>query len=188
MRWGNTARSFVGPAKRRAFALALLVSTSAIGQAQGRPQTREGFWIGFGFGYGSLGCEDCDDRTGSAAGFLRMGGTLNKRWLIGGEIEAWSKEENGVTLSYTNVAPVVLFYPSATNGFFLKGGLGIATVELEFSGVSGDESGAGLLLGLGYDGRVGKNFSLTPYLNISAGNFDGGNANMFQFGLSFTWH
>jgi len=183
-----TVGSFVGLAKRAVVALALVVSANAFAQAQGHPQTREGFWIGFGFGYGSLGCEDCDDRSNSIAAFLRMGGTLNKQWLLGGEIEAWSKEENGVTLSYTNVAPVVLFYPSPTGGFFLKGGLGVATVELDFGGVSGDESGAGILLGFGYDGRVARSFSLTPYFNMSAGNFDGGNANMFQFGLSFTFH
>lgn len=175
-------------AKRVIGMLALLLSVSAVGQGQGHAQTRQGFWIGFGFGYGSLGCEDCDDRFGSAAGFLRMGGTLSNRWLIGGEIEAWSKEEGNTTLTYTNVGPVVLFYPSATGGFFLKGGVAIATVELEVGALSGDESGAGITLGLGYDGRVGKNFSLTPYFNLSSGSFDGANANMFQFGLSFTWH
>lgn len=169
-------------------ALALLVSATVLVEAQERPQTREGFWIGFGFGYGSLGCEDCEERSGSAAGFLRMGGTLNRRWLIGGEIEAWSKNEAGATLSYTNVGPVVLFYPSATNGFFLKGGVSLATLELEAGGFSGEETGAGLTLGLGYDGRVARSFSLTPYFNMSTGSFDGGTANMFQFGLSFTWH
>lgn len=55
-------------------ALALvLVSTAS---AQGRPQTREGFWIGFGLGYGSLGfdCSGCGTDRGSGERLPQVGG------------------------------------------------------------------------------------------------------------------
>lgn len=44
------------------------------------------------------------------------------------------------------------------------------------------------IMGIGYDIRVGKNFSLTPFLNGVGGSFNGNGANFNQIGLSLTWH
>ena len=65
----------------------LLASSSAWA---GHPQDRQGFWIGFGGGYGSAeasaDCEGCSgDREGSFTGFIKLGGTLNDRVLLGVE-------------------------------------------------------------------------------------------------------
>ena len=156
----------------------------------GRSHTREGFWIGFGLGAGSLGCDECDgERETAFSGNLKMGGTVNSRVLIGGETNGWYKSQSGITTTYGNLSAVVYFYPSETNGFYLKGGLGLASLAIDVAGYgSADETGGGAVLGLGYDARVGQNFSLTPYLNFMGGSFDGGNANVVQFGLGFTWH
>ena len=168
-------------------ALPLLASLSAPAMAQGNPQTRQGFWINFGFGAGSMSCDDCDDRTTGVNFQLRLGGTLSQRLLIGGEVNGWTKTENDATLTATNIGPVLLFYPSAQGGFFLKGGLGLATVELELGALTIEEEGIGLTLGLGYDARVGRNFALTPYVDILTSNYDGGSLNQVAFGLGFTW-
>ncbi|NOT06667.1 MAG: hypothetical protein HOP28_00520 [Gemmatimonadales bacterium] len=170
-------------------AAAVFASTTAQAQSESRPQTRNGFWIGFGLGYGSLGCEDCDDRAGAGSAYFKLGGTVSQRLLIGGEFNGWTKKESGVTLSYSHASGVVYFYPSARGGLYLKGGAGIATIRLD-AGPFGDGSttGAGIILGIGYDARVGRNFSLTPYFNMMGGSFDGGSANMAQFGLGFSWH
>jgi hypothetical protein len=80
-----------------------------------------------------------------------------------------------------------MFYPSAQGGFFLKGGLGLSTIEVEFGGFSVEESGVGLTLGLGYDARVARGFALTPYFDILASSFDGVGFNQVAFGLAFTW-
>lgn len=154
-----------------------------------RPQTRRGFWIGLGAGYGSLGCEDCSDRSGSVSGYFKLGGTLNQRVLIGGEVNGWTKKESGITFSYTHVSGVVYFYPSARGGFHLKGGAGLASIDIDAGPFgTGNETGAGVILGAGYDARVGRNFSLTPYINFMGGTFDNGSANLIQFGLGATWH
>jgi hypothetical protein len=50
------------------------------------------------------------------------------------------------------------------------------------------EDGTSALFGLGYDWRVGTNFSVTPFLNGVAGSFDGEGANFNQLGISLTWH
>lgn len=168
-------------------ALALLASLSFPAIAQSNPQTRQGFWISFGFGAGSLGCEDCDDRLNGVNFNLRAGGTLSQRLLIGGEVNGWTKTQDDATLTVTNVGPVLLFYPSAQGGFFLKGGLGLATTELELGSLTIEEEGVGLTLGLGYDARVGRKFALTPYFDILASSYDGGSFNTVAFGLAFTW-
>jgi hypothetical protein len=158
--------------------------------SSGQPHAREGFWIGVGLGAGSLGCEVCEgERETSWSGNLKLGGTINRRFLLGVETNGWYKSESGVTLTYGNMSAVGYFYPSETSGFYLKGGLGIATLGVEVDEFGSDsETGGGAVVGLGYDARVGRMFSLTPYLNFMAGSFDGGTANVVQFGVGLTWH
>lgn len=166
-----------------------LVTLSLPAAAQGNPQTREGFWVSFGFGAGSLGCDDCDDsdRVNGVNFQIRAGGTLSQRLLIGGEINGWTKSEDNATLTFSNVGPVLVFYPSATGGLFVKGALGLANVEFDLGGFSVEDNGVGLTLGLGYDARVGRNFALTPYFDIVTSSFDGASFNQVAFGLAFTW-
>jgi len=156
----------------------------------GKPQTREGFWIGFGLGAGSLGCDECSgERETAFSGNFKLGGTINPHLLLGGETNGWYKSETGVTIQYGNVSAVAYYYPSVTSGFYLKGGVGLASLSLDIDSFGSDsETGSGAVLGLGYDARVGRNFSLTPYVNFMAGSFDGGSANVVQYGLGFTWH
>ncbi|HEX6314775.1 MAG TPA: outer membrane beta-barrel protein [Gemmatimonadaceae bacterium] len=169
-------------------ALALATTLSVPAAAQGNPQTRQGFFISFGFGAGSLGCDDCDDdRLNGVNFYLRMGGTLSQRLLIGGVVNGWSKTENDATLTVSNVGPVIVFYPSAQGGFFLKGGLGLSNTSLDLGAFEIEEEGVGLTIGIGYDARVGRNFALTPYLDILTSSYDGGSFNQVAFGLGFTW-
>jgi hypothetical protein len=176
-----------------ALALALTASSSLPLAAQGNPQTRQGFFISFGFGAGSLGfdCDNCDeddDERANGVNFnFRAGGTLSQRLLIGGEINGWTKSEDDVTVTVMNIGPVLQFYPSAQGGFFLKGGLGLANFEVEAGPITFDSDGVGLTIGLGYDARVGRNFALTPYFDIVTSSFDGGSFNQVAFGLGFTW-
>jgi hypothetical protein len=172
-----------------ALALALAAMLSLPAGAQGNPQTREGFFISFGFGAGSLGCDDCndEDRLTGVNAYLRLGGTLSQRLLIGGEINGWTKTENDVTLSVNNVGPVLLFYPSANGGLYLKGGLGLASASLDLGNLEFEDSGVGITLGLGWDARVGRNFALTPYFDILSSSFDDFSVNQVAFGLGFTW-
>jgi hypothetical protein len=171
----------------------LTVANAALAQGTadmgGKPHTREGFWFGLGLGAGSLGCEDCEDRETSWSGNLKLGGTINPQFLLGVETNGWYKSEDLATLTYGNLSAVAYFYPSETSGFYLKGGLGMANLRAEVDGFGSEsETGGGGVAGLGYDARVARNFSLTPYVNVMAGRFDGGTLNVVQFGLGFTWH
>jgi hypothetical protein len=177
-------------------ALTLAAANPADADAQ-NPQTRQGFFISFGVGGGSFGCEDCGDRETGAAALIHLGGTLSPRLLLGADISGWSKsvEDSGggeARLTHANLTAALQFYPSAAGGFWLKGGIGTSTLRAEASGggvtISGDETGFGLTAGLGYDIRLGTNFSLTPYGSFSFGSIEGGSVNHAQLGLAATFH
>jgi hypothetical protein len=173
------------------FALTL-ASVPDDASAQGRPQTREGFFISFGLGGGTFGCEGCSNRESGGAAHLTLGGAVSPQLLVAGELSAWSKEEGGARLTHSTAAAILQFYPSAENGFFVKGGLGFSQIEASASGggfsFSAGDEGLGVTAGLGYDIRLGTNFSLSPYLLFVWSNFDGGAANHGQLGLSATFH
>jgi hypothetical protein len=171
-----------------AFALALLVVAEPARAQAGTPE-RQGFWINVGLGGGSLGCSDCGTRETGLSGQLSLGGTINKHLLIGASSNGWTKSEDGITLTMSSLTAMVRYYPSATGGFYLTGGLGVSQVDLGIAGYgSGSDTGTSALLGLGYDLRIGKNVSLTPFWNGIGASFDGGDANFGQIGISFTWH
>ena len=195
--------------KIRRASLALLVSLAAPSAWAQHPQERKGFWIGFGFGYGSASasCDGCgsDQREGSYTGFIKLGGTLNDRVLLGSEMNFWMKEDNieNATLTLGSIMGTVTFYPKADGGFFLKGGAGWAFVDQDFRvgtlNVTASKSGWGVLAGIGYDIRVWRNTSLTPCVNFSYGSvgdigfedgatLGGWKHNVISFELGVTFH
>jgi hypothetical protein len=150
---------------------------------------RRGFWFNGGLGYGSLGCEDCSGREGGLSGGLAIGGSVSQKVLLGAGSSGWTRSEGGVTLTVGTLVALIRFYPSATGGFFLLGGLGLGTIHADIDGLGSDsETGAGALLGLGYDIRVGDNVSLTPFWNGFAAETTNADANVGQIGLSVTVH
>src|SRR2546428_12934557 len=99
----------------------LLIVTMPALSAQ-HPQTRDGFWIGFGFGYGSrhetcTGCGSTND--GGVTGFLKLGGTLSKSGRLGGAVNAGPKAEGGLTGPVGNATASVYNYPAPAAGCVL---------------------------------------------------------------------
>jgi hypothetical protein len=151
--------------------------------------SRRGFWFSGGLGYGSLGCEDCGGRESGLSGGIQLGGSVSQKLLLGGGTTGWTKSDGGVTLTVATVVALARFYPSASSGFFLLGGLGLGSIRLEVDGFGSDtETGGGALLGLGWDIRVGDNVSLTPFWNGFATKTTNSDANVGQLGLSVTLH
>jgi hypothetical protein len=183
-----------GTLPRTALALAVitacLAGSALAQQPQPRqPQLRHGFWFSGGLGYGSLGCQNCSGRTGSVSGNISLGGTLSPKLLLGVSTNGWTKSENGSSLTVAALTAAVRFYPSPTGRFFLTGGLGLGTVSAGINGFgSASQTGGAALLGLGYDIRIGRTVSLTPYWNGYALTYSGGDANVGQLGLGITVH
>ncbi len=150
---------------------------------------RRGFWFSGGLGYGSLGCQDCGSREGGLSGGIQLGGTLSQKVLLGGATSGWTKEEGAATLTVGTVVAMIRFYPSSTGGLFLLGGLGVGSIYAKVDGFGENtETGAGALLGLGWDLRVGDNVSMTPFWNGFAVQNSDVDANVGQIGLSVTLH
>jgi hypothetical protein len=189
----------------RAAALAALCASPLMAQAH--PQTREGFTASFGLGAGSAGvtCDGCDsDREIAPSLYLRLGGAYRPNLILGGEINGWSKSEDDAgdeaTVTMATVNFVAQWYPQTAGGFFLSGGLGLGSIrtDLRISGLgtlTSNTTAFGYQVGTGYDIRLGRNVSLTPYATFfgTAGGkvedtdekIDG---NVAQIGLGITFH
>jgi hypothetical protein len=168
----------------------------AKGAAAQQPQAREGFWAAFGLGYGAnsmscgSGCSvSSDAKGGSVTASVKMGGTTSPRLRLGGELNVWIKDlSGGVTESVGNVSAAAYFYPSPRGGFFVKGGLGLASLELSQDNASASKTGFGLLAGLGYDIRVSRKVSLSPVTNFYFGHESEFQHAIFDFGLSVQYN
>jgi hypothetical protein len=179
-------------------------SSAAHAQSTRRPNTREGFWIGFGLGDGSAGtdCSSCsNDRFGGLSGYLRLGGTLSRKVLLGGESNVWVHSSGGVDESIGFGSFVVLWYPSATGALYLKFGLGGMTYRADDGVDELTATAPSASIGVGYEIRMGPNVSLVPYANSLASSSvqlhingvpvttgEDISINLFQFGLGITWH
>jgi hypothetical protein len=171
-----------------AMAAIAILGSAGEAAAQAHPHEREGFWISFGLGYGSLGIEGFSDREDGLSGNLSLGGTISPRFLLGAGTTGWTKEVDGVRVNFATLLLVSRLYPQADGGFFVNLGLGAGQVSLSQGSTTVSESGGGALLGLGYDVRVGPGWSLSPYVNAIGFSIDGEQADVFQFGLGITFH
>ena len=170
-------------------AVVATLAVSAVSAQAQNAQVRDGFWFSGGLGFGTLGCDNCGSRTNGLSGGLSLGGTITPRFLLGVGSEAWTRTEQGATLTVGTLDARVRFYPSTTGGFFLTGGLGVGSVTGSLVGFgSSTETGLGMIFGLGYDVRVAKNTSITPYWNGFAMRNSNTNANVGQLGLAITLH
>lgn len=193
--------------RRIGLALLMVVGVAATAAAQAKPQTRQGLNVSFGLGAGSGGvkCTDCaSDRQNGGTGYFRLGGTVSPQLVVGGELSGWTHSEDAGDVTFSYITAFAQYYPVVTSGFFVKGGLGfggtefnvqdptLGNIKLESQGLAGS-------VGAGYDIRLGKNFSLSPYVEYMStfgapakvnGQDAGGNlnGNVVAFGLGFTWH
>ena len=167
------------------------------------PQRRDGFWIGFGLGYGSanITCDNCGrgPRTDGITGFVKLGGTPSRNLLVGGAINTWFHSNSSATEALTSLTASLYLYPAARSGFFVTGGLGFSNYHVN-STPSFDGTGWGFTAGAGYDIRFGRDVSLTPVVNYVYGAVGdvnqsgvgryatGWKQNVVELGLGVTFH
>src|SRR5438094_9896928 len=99
--------------------LAVLSCAASAARAQ-YPQRRDGFWIGFGLGYGwgNITCDNCVDSSsvGGITGFVKLGGAPSRHLLVGGAINGWAHSDGAATETLTNVTAAPYLYPAAWSG------------------------------------------------------------------------
>lgn len=194
-----------------ALSLAALASAASAQRTSRTPvtssaPTHDGFTWGFGLGNGSAGvsCTGCaTDRENGLSGYLAMGGAVSPTLVFGGELNGWSKSKNQTDSRIGFLTAYAQWYPSMTNGFFVKPGLGMGNITIEDKSTAPssklESTGFAYQIGMGYDFHMGQSFSLTPYANYIStaaakaklnGTDTGSNlnSNNFQVGLGLTWY
>src|SRR2546430_6860639 len=156
-------------ATRVAVLLAGLCAAASAARAQ-YPQRRDGFWIGFGRGYGSsqVTCDSCRrvSRQGGVTGFLKLGGAPSRNLLIGAALNGWAHSDGSATETMANVTASLYLYPRRRSGFFVTGGGGVSHYPINFPPPWGG-AGWGVTAGAGYDLPFGRDASLTPRVHYT---------------------
>ena len=169
---------------RLAFATLALAALPAVLHAQadttrsGKPKNphRSGLWgeLGAGPARIRIGCGGCDTVTTEAGGasFLRIGGTISRKVLMGVETYTFTDNSFGFSESDSTtvaenetISAIVLWYPYRSH-FFIKGGVGVAhgrfTVDPNGAAPQvADGTGVGINFGLGLDVPLSRKFALT---------------------------
>ena len=182
--------------------------TAPIGAQAPASSGHSGFHAAIGAGYGSMAftCNVCSDtRESSTALMLRVGGAVRPDLVLSAEVTGWTNGLSLGTESVTWIDLVAQYYPVPTGGFFLKGGLGVAaissnTVPNGAGFLKFDTKSVGGVIGIGFDVRLSKGFSLTPFLDLLYAapahgdpKVNGGQsgttlgANMLHLGLAASW-
>jgi hypothetical protein len=142
---------------------------------------RQGFYIGLGLAVASVSadCADCGDADAASmfGSHIKLGGTLSRSVRLGADLFGVYSEDgifgdlsgsgDEATENAGHVMLAVTVYPSAAGNFWFQAGLGSVVYLAD---VEGDQKytgrGFGGMLGVGYDLRVGRNGSLSPYVSL----------------------
>jgi hypothetical protein len=152
--------------------LAGAVAQAPEGLVEVRDGGRQGFWLGVGVGAGG---ESYDFQPGTGYSnvlyrptvSVRLGGTVNQHLRLGGEVLSWINENGPAVESLSSALFVAQFYPIASTGFYLKGGVGIGRNAVEFEdGFDTGDTGFAGLVGAGYELRLGRRIYLNPVLDL----------------------
>ena len=185
-----SARTILGLGMTLLFAQAGL-GTSALAD----PHERDGVVLGFNLGGGTAGVNFSGyetDREGGFAGNVRVGYAFHPELAAGFEGNLWSKDVDNETWDFSVAALALTYYPGA-KGFFVRGGLGISTIEVtsESNGVtySASDSGFGFLLAGGYEWRLSRKFALGPQVDYGYGKVnDETSMNYVNFTAGLNWY
>ena len=144
---------------------------------------RHGFWLNLGFARGEeeykfAGDPGWTDGPAKPAVSLRIGGTVNPNFRLGGEIVGWSNETRidgeNATEYLAGAMLIGQFYPSRKAGLFVKGGAGFSRSGVSVYG-PGDtaEDGFAWSVGAGYEIRLSRTLFLTPTVDLLQHRSDG---------------
>lgn len=171
----------------------------------GHQNTRQGFWWGAGAGtaWNQLNCDICSDSRRNGFNLTgKLGGTVSQNLLLGAEGTGWYSSDDPVTELFGGLSAIAQWYPSAVGAFYFKAGFGLTTYRASDS-LDEDQtftsSAMGPQLGVGYDFRVSRSLSITPYSSVMFAAFgnlrlngdeisDNASFTLIQIGLGLTWH
>jgi len=185
-------------AKPLALALGILLATLLGGASRAEAQYggpppprgmyRSNFLVGFAVGGGSIIADECSTCGGGGALEFHIGGMVNPRLGVMGEVWGIGRPVNGGTLSNGVLLGAVQYW--ATPMFWLKGGLGVGNISFEddVTGESVGESALAIAGGAGIEIIQSYNFALDLQFRVSHTWVPFGGASNVAFLVGFNWY
>lgn len=140
---------------------------------------RQGTWFGAGLGAGStsLHCQICNNDeaggTRGTSGYVRVGTTINGRFLLGAELNGWMRSAESGRQRVVSLTGNGYWYPNPRHGYYFKGGLGVSRYKSSVTDQNNQEVSTGIAtggltgqVGAGYEVRVNPKMSFVPFLNV----------------------
>lgn len=165
---------------------------------------RNGFWAGAGVAAAAFhtDCPSCTENEINGPGAaIRIGGSPAQNILLGGEVAGWSQSASGVKRSATYLSLIALWYPWAQRGLHVKFGVGVGGSRRDDGTDVETATGRGGSLGVGFDIRIARNVSLSPFvqgLSVMVNDMKRNGTtitlvpdtrlNLGQIGVAITWH
>jgi hypothetical protein len=157
-------------------------------------QEREGFWLGAGVGYGSFGSNG--QGLGGFTGNVEAGWTLSRRLALGAGTSLWTRGMGRLGITAGSVDLRIRWYPSElAGGLFLSGALGLGFIRLSDEQAIPSSStafGSSFRGGIGFDFKVARGVSLTPFgTGAKLNTYKDGDhmwGEVWQMGLGVTIH
>lgn len=158
----------------------MMLLAGLAGNAAAQTPARSRLWAESGLGTGTMriGCTGCDEVTigYGTSSFLRLGGTISRRVLMGLEVFAFNDKSvvvpigtpQAVDAENAAISAVVLWYPGS-GAVFLRGGLGLARGTFTVTPPTGPaitttNEGSALSAGVGLDVPLWSWFAVTANL------------------------
>ena len=121
---------------------------------------------------------------------------MTQQVLLGADLSGWARDQSGSTVSRANAVAAITYYPSATSGFYLKGGLGAASASVSGSVTTGGatttvtttSTGFGTTVGGGYEIQAGSNFFIAPSADILFQTINNHTSSVFLLTVDLMWH
>ena len=192
LRWGGIRR-----APCIVVALIALSAAATAGQTQ-----RDGQWLAVGLGAGvdQVSCGVCQGNPNpGVTGFVRFGGTVSDRLLLGAEFDAWTRSDESIRQYMGALSAIAILYAGPEARFHVRGGLGAMGFRASEEGDALTALTFGITGGVGYDFPIRETLSLTPFASLALAPFaslkfngelaeDGVTLGLLQGGLALTWH
>ena len=173
------------------------------GYYAGPPPVRQGLAIGVGLGVGGMDsdsnlaqCFNCDYEPGAGGFDFHVGGMINPQMAVLFElwIHGQAVDSSGANTLWQSMWMGAVQY-WLTPQFWLKGGLGIAVLDVQWSDgyyVENDNVGQGVALmgGAGYEVLHSTRFAIDLQLRLGSGAYEGidEQVNVGMIGVGLNWY
>jgi hypothetical protein len=180
-----------------------LAASALAAQQPNASASRGGQWLGVGVGggWGRVTCGVCaSNRETSISGYVKAGGTLNRRMLLGVEADGWMRSDSNVDEFLIGIAAQLYFYPNPRKRLFYKAGAGMMLYQIDDGPGRLTSTAFGPSIGVGYDLPVSPSVSFSPFASAFIASLGGeikfngssvrndGGLMLIQVGVGVTWH